>query len=117
MSNPQKRKGSAFELAVARYLSEHGVECERTRAGWTDDRGDLDGPGLVGWAVECKDHARIDLAGFTDQAVLEATHKAIATRRVVRPVAVIKRRGKSVGDAYCVIPLAVLADLMKELDR
>jgi hypothetical protein len=114
MTNPQKRKGSAFELAVARYLSEQGVPCERTRAGWSDDRGDLDGPGLVSWAVECKDHGRIDLAGFVDQAVLEATHKAIATRREVKPVAVIKRRNRSISDAYCVVPLAVLAAILRE---
>jgi hypothetical protein len=114
MTNPQKRKGSAFELAVARYLTEAGVPCERTRAGWSDDRGDLDGPGLVSWAVECKDHARISLAEFVDQAVLEATHKAIATRREVKPVAVIKRRNRSIADAYCVVPLAVMAQLIKE---
>jgi len=114
MTSPQKRKGSAFELAVARYLTSAGVPCERTRAGWSDDRGDLDGPGLTGWAVECKDHGRIDLAGFTDQAESEAVNKAGATGRAINPVVVIKRRNRSVADAYCVVPLAVLAQLIKE---
>jgi hypothetical protein len=115
MTHPNKRKGSAFELAVAKYLTEHGVPCERTRAGWADDRGDLDGPGLIGWAVECKDVGRIDLAGFTDQAVQEAHHKAHATGINVRPVAIVKRRNQPVAKAYCVVPLAFMAELIKEL--
>ena len=49
MSNPSKAKGSRAELAVARYMQSAGWPyAERSRAGWTDDRGDIDGcPGLV----------------------------------------------------------------------
>lgn len=114
VTHPNKRKGSAFELAVAKFLTAAGVECERTRAGWSDDRGDLDGPGLTGWAVECKDVGRIDLAGFTDQAASEALNKAVATSTAIDPVVVIKRRNRPVSDAYCVIPLTTLARLIKE---
>ena len=49
MTSPQKAKGSRAELAVARYMQANGWPyAERSRAGWTDDRGDIDGcPGLV----------------------------------------------------------------------
>lgn len=114
MTNPNKDKGSKFERDVARYLTEHGIECERTRAGWADDRGDLDGPGLVNFAVECKDVGRIDLAGFCDQALMEALHKAKATRRNVTPVVVVKRRQRPVADAYCVVSLDWMTQLLKD---
>ena len=43
MTSPQKRKGNSAELAVAKWLREWGwVNAERSRAGWQDDRGDID---------------------------------------------------------------------------
>ena len=86
MTNPQKAKGSRAELQVARYLQESGWPyAERSRAGWTDDRGDIDGvPGVV---FEVKDHKRHDLSGWLGE--LEAE---IANARAVTGVLVVKRR-------------------------
>ena len=43
MSNPQKNKGSAYERSIVNYLRSAGFDADRTRAGWTDDRGDVHG--------------------------------------------------------------------------
>ena len=86
MSNPQKRKGSAAELAVARYMQEAGWPyAERSRAGWTDDRGDIDGcPGIV---VEVKDHKRHALSEWMGELEVE-----VANARAITGVLVVKRR-------------------------
>ncbi len=54
MSNPSKVKGSAAERLVAAWLRENGYsDAHRSRAGWSDDVGDILGvPGLV---LEVKD--------------------------------------------------------------
>ena len=44
MAHPNKRKGNRAELLVAKWLQRCGwIHAERSRAGWTDDRGDIDG--------------------------------------------------------------------------
>ena len=53
MANSSKRKGDVWERECAAWCRRNGYpEVERMRAGWAEDRGDLDGvPGLV---IECK---------------------------------------------------------------
>ena len=44
MANPNRRKGTRAELAVAKFFQDHGhPKAERARCGWSDDRGDIDG--------------------------------------------------------------------------
>lgn len=97
-----KRKGSRFELEVARYLAEHGHPyAERAYgAGRPSDVGDIDG--LPGLCVEVKCHRALDLAGWVDEAIAEAAN---AGRGVV-PVVVAKRRGRPTADAYVVMRLS-----------
>jgi hypothetical protein len=109
MSSPQKRKGSAAELAVARYMQDHGwPHAERSRAGWTDDRGDIDGcPGLV---VEVKDHKRHDLPGWLTELEVE-----VANARAVTGVLVVKRRlHTDPGDWYAVTRFGDWCHLAKD---
>jgi hypothetical protein len=86
MTSPQKRKGSAAELAVARYMQEAGWPyAERSRAGWQLDRGDIDGaPGIV---VEVKDHKKFALAEWMHELEVET-----ANARAITGVLVVKRR-------------------------
>lgn len=41
MANPSKKKGTAAETKVARYLSEHGLPTERLPLAGSADKGDL----------------------------------------------------------------------------
>lgn len=98
MSNPQKAKGSRAELAVARYMQQAGWPyAERSRAGWQDDRGDIDGLGGA-LVVEVKDQQRHDLSGWLGELEVE-----VANARAVTGVLVVKRRlHTDVGDWYAV---------------
>ena len=112
MTSPQKRKGSAAELAVAKWLRKLGwIHAERSRAGWTDDRGDIDGmPGVV---VEVKNEKRIDLPGYLRELEVE-----IANAQAWTGIVIVKRRGSmNVDDWYAVMPAKIWGELMVMLDQ
>ena len=109
MTSPSKAKGSRAELAVARYLQEAGWPyAERSRAGWTDDRGDIDGiPGVV---VEVKDCKRHDLSGWLAELEVET-----ANARAVTGVLVVKRRlHTNPADWYAITRLGDWAAMAKD---
>ena len=112
MTSPQKRKGSAAELSVAKWLRKLGwIHAERSRAGWTDDRGDIDGmPGVV---VEVKNEKRIDLPGYLRELEVEIANAQAWTGTVI-----VKRRGSmNVDDWYAVMPAKIWGELMVMLDQ
>jgi hypothetical protein len=112
VTSPQKRKGSAAELAVAKWLRKLGwIHAERSRAGWTDDRGDIDGmPGVV---VEVKNEKRIDLPGYLRELEVEIANAQAWTGTVI-----VKRRGSmNVDDWYAVMPAKIWGELMVMLDQ
>lgn len=88
MANVNGRKGSAAESAVADYLSGFFPGTERRVRSGAKDRGDINIPGMP-VVVEVKDVARIDLAGWLQEAHIEAGH-ADANMGVVWS----KRRGR-----------------------
>jgi Holliday junction resolvase len=108
MASPEKRKGNAAERAVVDYLKANGFpQARRTQAGTRHDIGDIDG--VPGVAIEVKNHARIDLAGWITQLEAEMTAKG-----VTEGVVVVKRRGKSnPAEWYAVTPLHVWLELLK----
>ncbi len=109
MSTPSKRKGSAWELAIAKYLIEKGWKhAERRIAGSTIDKGDI--YGIIGCVIEAKNEKRIDLAGYMKELKVE-----IANAKAATGVAIVKKKGTTdVGEAYAVMPVQVWVDLMKE---
>ena len=112
MTSPQKRKGSAAELAVAKWLRKLGwIHAERSRAGWQDDRGDIDGlPGIV---IEVKNEKRIDLPGYLRELEVE-----IANAKAWTGTVIVKRRGSmNVDDWYAVMPAKIWGELMVMLDQ
>ncbi len=112
MTSPQKRKGSAAELAVAKWLRKLGwIHAERSRAGWQDDRGDIDGmPGVV---VEVKNEKKIDIPGYLRELEVEIENAKAWTGTVI-----IKRRGSTnVDDWYAVMPAKIWGELMLMLDQ
>lgn len=101
MANASKRKGDQFERDVRDYLQAQGVTVERIPAGAVDDLGDLwlPPPGPV---VQCKNHARIDLALFVDEMLAQRERSG----RGIGFVA-LKRRGKGTEHAYLVTTLGL----------
>ena len=112
MTSPQKRKGSAAELAVAKWLRKLGwIHAERSRAGWTDDRGDIDGmPGVV---VEVKNCKTISIPEWLRELEVEITNAQAWTGAVIA-----KRKGSTdVDDWYAIMPAKIWGELMVMLDQ
>ena len=112
MTSPQKRKGSAAELAVAKWLRKLGwIHAERSRAGWQDDRGDIDG--MPGVCIEVKSEKKIDIPGYLRELEVEIENAKAWTGTVI-----IKRRGSTnVDDWYAVMPAKIWGELMLMLDQ
>lgn len=109
VTSPSKMKGSAFEREIVQYLQQRGwTGAERTRAGWVDDRGDIDG--VVGVTWECKNRRALELAEWVDELVVEMANGGTKAGAVVH-----KRKGVTNAERYyCTLPLSVFCDLLKE---
>ena len=108
MSNPQKDKGSAYERSIVEYLRGHGFRVDRTRAGWSDDRGDIHG--IKGFTWECKNHKALNLSGWVRELLVECDNAGTPLGAVVH-----KRRGTTDGgEQYATLPLWMLVQLLKE---
>jgi hypothetical protein len=112
LTSPQKRKGSAAELAVAKWLRKLGwIHAERSRAGWTDDRGDIDGmPGVV---VEVKNCKTISIPEWLRELEVEIANAQAWTGAVIA-----KRKGSTdVDDWYAIMPAKIWGELMVMIDQ
>jgi len=106
-----RRKGTAFETAVVAYLRASGFrQAERRALGGVNDRGDI--AGLPGVVIECKAAKRLELAQWADETEAER-HNDDADYGVL----VVKRRQRSTGNAYAILPLSQLVALLGERDR
>ena len=107
MTSPQARKGATFERDVVEYFRANGHPyVERAYgAGRPDDVGDLDG--VPGWALELKNHQKLALSGWLEEAEVERVN---ARARFAAVIA--KRRGKNAGQSYVVMTLATFAELL-----
>lgn len=106
MTNPSKRKGSAFEVAVRDWFLDKSVTVRRNPTNGAFDIGDLaveiDG---IHYVVEAKATKAIDLPGFLAEAEVEAANYADLNRLTadkVRPLVIVKRRQHGVDRAYAV---------------
>ncbi len=109
MTSPQKAKGSKFERDVLDTLTVFGVRAHRTlNAGIPSDVGDI----LTRrCAIQCKNHARLDLAGWVQETIVQASR----TGRL--PVVVHKRKGHgNAADAYATLPVWALAALIERAE-
>jgi len=106
MTNPNKAKGSKWELDVAKYFNERGfADVERRYgAGATLDKGDING--VKDTVVEAKNWAKIVLATIMDETLVEQKN---AKKKF--GIAIIKRRNKNVKDAYVMMTLEQWIDL------
>jgi hypothetical protein len=102
-----KDKGSAAERAIVDYLRRVGfIHAERRLAGATKDRGDIAGiPGVV---IEAKNQARMELAEWLEEALLERDNDNAQIAAVWH-----KRRGKgSPSDWYVTMDGATFGYLL-----
>lgn len=108
-------KGSAFERLIADYLAiEVDDRIDRRVKTGASDKGDIGGLRHHGHriAIECKNHAAMNLAGWVDEARSEATNDGAMLGVVVH-----KRRGKGrAGDQYVTLTLSDLVKLLKAGD-
>jgi hypothetical protein len=106
VTNPNKAKGSKWELDVAKYFNDRGYhEVERRYgAGATLDKGDING--VKDTVVEAKNWAKITLATIMDEALVEQKN---AKKRF--GISIIKRRNRNVKEAYVVMTLEQWVDL------
>ena len=111
MSSAAKRKGSAAERAVVEWLKANGYPyADRRLAGATLDKGDISG--LPGVTIEIKNHAKLDLAGWTAELEIEMKNDGAWTGTVLH-----KRKGKGdVGEWYATTPDKVWLALLKKVD-
>jgi hypothetical protein len=111
MTSPQKRKGSAAELAVAKWLKEWGwMNAERSRAGWQDDRGDIEG--VPGVCIEVKNQKQFDIPGWLEELRVEMENADAWTGTLI-----VKRRGSmDVDEWYAIMPAWVWASLLAAID-
>lgn len=104
MVNKAKIKGTSHETATVKFLKDNGFPFARRLAqAGAKDLGDVTlGDTPVGGRVtiECKDHAKINLAGFVDEMIEESRNN-----ETDYGVVVVKRRGKNISQAYVVTTL------------
>ena len=109
MSSAAKAKGSGAERDVVKYLKEEGfIYADRRLAGATLDKGDVSG--IPGVTIEIKNHAKMDLAGWTEELLVEMANDKAWTGVVWH-----KRRGRGKpADWYCTMPGYVYVALLKK---
>jgi hypothetical protein len=108
VSSKAKQKGSKAEREVVKYLQEWWPYAERRLAGATDDKGDVSG--VPGVCIEIKDHAKMALAGWIEEMILETKNARAWTGVVIH-----KRRGKSnPADWYASMPVSIWVELLRK---
>lgn len=103
-----RRKGNRAEVAVVNFLKEHGWDVETSRNARGGTQKGVDVLGDFPLAVEVKNQARMDLAGWWTQAVEQADGGI--------PVVVHKRVGKAdPGDWWVTMDLQTLVRLLDDM--
>ena len=108
MSNPNKEKGTRWEVSVADYLRAGGfTEAFRLAPGGFLDAGDIGG--IKDFAFECRDKNAFELSNNVKDANDRAVKKNCAYG-----VAVLKKRGRNVSDGYVVCDLKTFVKLLQD---
>lgn len=103
MTNPPKKKGSAFETALVDHIRAAGLDARRVALNGAHDLGDIhviDSDGDL-HVIEAKNRRGYAVAEAVDQAKIEA-----ANAGSLLPVAVLKRNGiGDIGRSFVVLEL------------
>jgi hypothetical protein len=105
-----KRRGAAWEIDLADFFMQQGLNAQRLPRAGRNDIGDVFVPGVNGiYVVEAKAprrDGRIDLSGWIRESEIEAENYRVAKRLTVAPtpLVIIKASNKGTGEAYVVLP-------------
>jgi Holliday junction resolvase len=103
-----KRRGAAFEIELADWLMQQGLNAQRLPRAGRNDIGDVylptDNDGYVIEAKAPRRDGRIDLSGWLREAEIEAENYRVQKRLLRAPsqLVIIKASNKGIGDAYVV---------------
>jgi Holliday junction resolvase len=103
-----KRRGATFEIELADWFIENGLNAQRLPRAGRNDVGDVFVPGVNGiYIVEAKAprrDGRIDLSGWIREAEVEALNYKLQKNLAVMPapLVIIKASNRPIGDAYVV---------------
>lgn len=112
MSNPNGRKGSAFERVIADYLRDtwHDMIDRRVKTG-AKDKGDIANfrVGKHRLVIECKNVKAMNLSGWVNEAQEEAFNDD-----AIAGIVVHKRRGRAQGgDQFVTMTLSSLLLILR----
>ena len=111
MSNPSKRKGTAWETKIVDYLKDNGWDARRKPQTGTADEGDISIEEIDWLVIEAKAAKSHELAAWVDEANVEAEN---AHARI--GVVWAKRRGRtSAGGGYVVMDGDSFAEIVATL--
>lgn len=111
MVNRPKILGTTWETAVVTYLKEHGYpRAERRALAGITDKGDIINAGEYTW--ELKNTKALNFASGLDELKQEIVNAGTETGFLI-----VKRRQKSTGEAYAVMTLAMLVELLGRLEN
>lgn len=99
MPNPNKARGSRWELAIRRHLE--GFFGRRVRKPAQEGYKDVGDLHISPFVIQAKDEARHTFSSYVDDAEKQAVHAGEPFG-----VAVVKRRGVGTDRAYVVMSLA-----------
>ena len=106
-----KRKGTAAETALVKYLREKGFgQAERRALAGNHDKGDIAGAGQLTWEV--KNHGTYKLAEWLTELEIEKENNGTE-----HGVVVAKPRGigmDSVGSWYAILPVNDFVELARD---
>ena len=116
MSNPSKRKGTAWETEIVTTLRDHGHDSARrvVQAG-AADVGDIHLGGILSplVAIEAKNEKALTISTYVDEAKIEGDNAGA----LFGGVAWVKRRGKtSARDGYVIMDGQTFIDILAALD-
>lgn len=97
MSNPSKKKGTAAETRVVKYLKSFGIEAKRKALSGSKDQGDIEVPDFnlvieVKAGEQTKNPTRMQLNDWMNQALAEGANSGC------RAVLIVARHGKNPAD-------------------
>lgn len=109
MTNRPKQKGTAWESAIAGYLTEHGFpHAERRALTGSQDRGDI--AGVPAWVLEAKNCSTASLGTWIDEALVEQANDGADYSAVWH-----HRKGKaSPADGYVTMTGAAFVRLIRQ---
>lgn len=102
-----KQKGTAAESATVKWLQSKGRKyVERRSLSGVNDRGDIAGVNSV--VIEVKNHARMELAAWVAELIVEIGNDKAETGVVIH-----KKKGTTdVGEWYATMPVHIWYELL-----